>query len=203
MQDDDESWLDALAGHGKDPAESATVEGQALRQVLLARAAEPGSLTAEHPPVAERDPSREAELITRARTAGILPDTAGPARVRPARQWYARWPLQLAAASIVCLAVGVQLHSRLNEPAETLRSAGTGIVRISAADPVQLKSDLIRELRAAGVQATGYESFGRQGIDADLPSPLPAAVREILDRHGLPAPRDNVLQVEIDRAGSP
>jgi hypothetical protein len=53
------------------------------------------------------------------------------------------------------------------------------------------------------VRATGYESFGRQGIDADLPSPLPAEVRAVLDRHGLAAPRDNILQVEIDRAGSP
>jgi hypothetical protein len=203
MQDDDESWLDALAGHGKDPAKSATAEGQALRQVLLARATELQSMPTEHQSIAERDPAREAELIARARTAGILPDTVVPARVRSAGQWYARWPVQLAAASIVCMAVGVQLHSRLNAPTETLRSAGTGIVRISAADPVQLKSDLIRELRAAGVQATGYESFGRQGIDADLPAPLPAEVREVLDRHGLPAPRDNILQVEIDRAGSP
>jgi len=63
MQDDDESWLDALAGHGKDPAESATVEGQALRQVLLARGNEVKSKPAEHPAVAEQDPAREAELI--------------------------------------------------------------------------------------------------------------------------------------------
>lgn len=201
MQDDDGSWLDALAGNGKDAAKSATIEGKALREVLLARGLAFDSTLAENSPVAEQDPAREAELITRARAAGILPDA--PSASRSARPWYAKWPMQLAAASIVCMAIGIEWHSRFSVPTETLRSAGAGIVRISAADPVRLKRDLIRELGAAGVQATGYETFGHQGIDADLPSPLPAAVRDVLERHAIAVPRGNVLQVEIDLAASP
>jgi hypothetical protein len=78
-------------------------------------------------------------------------------------------------------------------PASVTRGMPSGVVRIRAADPRQLQQELIRELAAAGVTASGYESFGRPGIDADLPAPLPAAVGELLARHGIAAPADNVL----------
>jgi len=72
-----------------------------------------------------------------------------------------------------------------------------GIVRIQSADPIALKRMLLDELRAAGIEATGYERLGVQGIDADLPQPLPENVRAILNRHGIEAPRDGTLQIEI------
>jgi len=59
---------------------------------------------------------------------------------------------------------------------------------------------LIRELKAQACGRAGYESFGRQGVDADLPTPLPGQVREILARHGITPPADNVLQLEIEPA---
>jgi hypothetical protein len=200
MLEDDDSWLDGLAGSGKDPDAAASAEGRVLREMLRGAALQPHA--ADHAAIADEDPAREAELINRARAAGILPDGRAPAGRRSTRRWYSGWQVKLAAASIVCMAIGVQLYSRFGAPTETLRSAGEGVVHLSAADPVQLKRDLIRELDAAGVKAAGYESFGRQGIDADLPSPLPQAVREVLDRHGIPVPQDNILQVEIDLAAT-
>jgi hypothetical protein len=200
MQADDDSWLDGLAGNGKDPDKAASAEGRVLREMLRGAALDPD--TSDHPAIADEDPAREAALINRARTAGILPAERAPAGFPSTRRWYSRWQVKLAAASIICMAIGVQLYSRFGEPTQTLRSAREGVIHISAADPVQLKHDLIRELGAAGVKAAGYESFGRQGIDADLPSPLPQAVREVLDRHGIPVPQDNILQVEIDIAAA-
>ena len=83
------------------------------------------------------------------------------------------------------------------------RGASTGIVRLRAPDPMSLKRELMQELEGAGVHVTGYESFGRLGIDADLPTPLPEAVRAVLARHGIVPPHDSVLQVEIEPAESP
>jgi RNA polymerase sigma factor (sigma-70 family) len=73
----------------------------------------------------------------------------------------------------------------------------TRVAELSA-EQVPAAEDSVRQ--AAGVGASGYESFGRLGVDADLPAPLPAAVRDILARHGIAAPGDNVLQLEIEPA---
>jgi hypothetical protein len=83
-----------------------------------------------------------------------------------------------------------------------VRGTPDGIVRISAPDPVALKQQLIEELRAAGVSATGYELLGRHGVDADLPQPLTDAVRGVLEKHRIPAPPEGVLRVEIVAEGS-
>lgn len=45
---------------------------------------------------------------------------------------------------------------------------------------------LLDELRAAGVRATGYDQLGVEGIDADLPKPVPPRVRDVLTRHRRP-----------------
>jgi hypothetical protein len=89
---------------------------------------------------------------------------------------------------------------RTESPTPVTRGSGAGITKIQSEHPQELQQQLIRELQSAGVQARGYESFGRPAIDADLPAPLPSAVREILARHGIAPPKDNVLQLEIDAA---
>jgi hypothetical protein len=77
------------------------------------------------------------------------------------------------------------------------------VVRLQSADPAKLKQELLQDLAAAGVAAKGYERFGHQGIDADLPTPLPPALRQLLQRQGIAAPDDGVLQVEIDSGPAP
>jgi hypothetical protein len=208
MRDEDDNWLDALGGRANGPAEATTdTEGQSLRAAILARNA------ADETRVAAQDPDREAALIARASTAGVLPSgpveravTRGRALTRGAERrarWNTGWPVQLAAASIACVVIALALQMRTHPPAPVMRGAVSEIVRIKSPDPARLKEDLIRELAGVGVQATGYQSFGREGLDADLPAPLPADVRGVLQRHGIDPPRDNVLQVEIELASPP
>jgi hypothetical protein len=186
MRDDDDIWFDSLAGLRADEPDKAASAARAVRAAILSRRA------AEQAPVQGRDASREAQLIERARAEGLLPAN----RTRTVR----RWPAFLAAAAIAAVGVGVALHMRGTSPAFVTRGAASAIVRIRDRNPKQLQQELIRELEEAGVSARGYESFGRPGIDADLPSPLPAGVREILGRHGIAPPADDVLRLEIERA---
>jgi hypothetical protein len=195
MPDEDDRWFEALAGEGKaaTPGDPST-EGAALRAAILARA------VSDAGEVPETDPRREAQLLERARAAGLLPATP-PAAPERTKHRTLRW-LALAAV-LTCIAVGISLQMRPGTPTVVLRGDAGGLVRIRASDPLRLKQDLLRELNAAGVQATGYENLGRQGIDADLPQPVPDAVRNILQRHAIPLPTGTVLQLEIEAQSTP
>ena len=185
MRDDDDIWFDSLAGGEGDEPEKAALAARAIRT-------EPDANAAEEPPVVDDSGRRENELIARARAEGVL---------QPSRtSRYRRLPAFLAAAAIAGLAVTVALQMRTESPPPVTRGSASAIARIHSEHPKELQQHLIRELKAAGVQARGYESFGRPGIDADLPVPLTSAVREILERNGITPPRDNVLQLEIDAA---
>ncbi len=83
------------------------------------------------------------------------------------------------------------------ERPEVVRGTAQAVVRIEAADPSALQRQILEDLRRAGVEATGYERLGRHGIDADLPDLVPPAIERVLQRHGIPVPRDGVLAVEI------
>ena len=183
MRDEDDIWFDSLAGVKNDDPERAATAARAVRAAILTR------IAAEQPPVVDQSARRESELIARARAEGLLPAP---------RTTYRRLPAYLAAAAIAGLAVTVTLQMRHESPAPVIRASHSGIVRIRDERPKELQQQLIRELASAGVKARGYESFGRPGIDADLPTPLPSEVREILAHHGITPPQDNVLQLEID-----
>jgi hypothetical protein len=186
MRDDDDIWFDSLAGGKVDEPERAARAARAIRAAILTR------IAAEESPILDANARRENELIARARAEGVLP----PDRITRHR----RLPAFLAAAAIAGLAVTVTLQMRTESPTPVTRGSASGITRIQDEHPKALQQQLIRELKSAGVQARGYESFGRPGIDADLPAPLPPEVREILARHGIPPPRGNVLQLEFDAA---
>ena len=192
MSEEDDQWLGSLAGRTDTQAIAPDAEGTALRAALQAQSA------AEHNAVPLVDPAREATLIARARAAGLLPPAVDPVHTRRGHR-----PAWLIAAALACVVVGVTLQMRTLSPAPVLRGGADTVIRISAADPLQLKQTLIHELDAVGVHATGYERLGREGLDADLPEPLPAAVRAVLARHGIAARPGTVLQVEIEPAPSP
>jgi hypothetical protein len=188
MQDDDELWLDALAGRAT-PDSAAAREGRETRAAMLAR--DVGNVEVE-----QRDAAREQTLIERARRDGVLP-IAGAERQKPSSL-----RLSLATAAIVCLALGFWAIERPRDnDAFVVRSAPdgspNGTVRIESNDPEALKRRLLSDLRAAGVSANGYQRLGAQGIDADLPEILPEKVAAVLDRYHLAPPAEGVLRVEI------
>lgn len=186
MRNDDDIWFDSLGGSAVAAAQQTAIAASAVRAAILARHA------AENLPVADQNLQRESELVARARAEGLLPRKCALPR-RPGPAW-------LAAAAIGAIGVGLTLLMHTNMPASLTRGNPTAIARIHAEDPKRLQQELIQELHSAGVRASAYEAFGRQGIDADLPNPLPPAVRGILAHHGIAEPADNVLQVEIDTA---
>lgn len=104
--------------------------------------------------------------------------------------------LGAAALAIAVLTLGWHLRP-VETPEEAFRGSPDGVVHLQAADPRALKNQLVEELRAVGVQASGYEQLGVTGIDASLPQPVSQDLRGVLERHGMPVPKDGVLRVEI------
>lgn len=188
----DQNWLEALAGRASvtdDPI--ATSEALQLRRRMLARAVEPAvDLPAE-------DRAREEQLIARARREGLL-----PSRIIGKSSRFS-WRAMLAVAAVVCAAIVAGYQLRDASPPEVVRSGPSEVVRLSAANPLALKQQILDDLRSAGVTATGYERLGRQGIDADLPQPLSSEVRAVLQKYRIAVPADGVLRVEIDAEGTP
>ena len=187
IPEDDQNWLDALAGRAGTDSPGAR-EASNVREGMLRMA----STRATSAPAAQ-EREREAALIERARREGLLPEPE-----RAPWRWPWAWNAGLAVAAVAAIAIGIGLQ--LRAPVDTepvVRATPDGIVRLSAPDPATLKHELIEDLRAAGVSATGYELLGRHGVDADLPQPLTDAVRRVLEKHRIPPPQDGVLRVEI------
>ncbi len=192
----DRDWLDALAG--RTPAGShheAIREAQELRDHIQRNVRAPDVV------VAEQDAQREAQLLERARREGLIDPLQLTRRARRrVRPGIAGW-LALAAG-IAGIAVAPFLFLR-STPTEHFRAAGDRVIRIEAADPTALKMQILDELRAAGVRATGYEQLGVEGIDASLPEPVPPQVRDVLTRRHLTVPGNGVLRIEITAPGKP
>jgi hypothetical protein len=201
MADEDQIWLDALAGRvSADPSATGAAEAKALRELIRVQLREDGVA------VSEIDTARETQLLARARATGLLPAqpgiapsraTATPRSARPV------WLLTGGALAALGIIAGVVLNLLGSPPpSEIFRGIDSGTARIESAAPQALKAQLLRELNAAGVHATGYDRLGRLGVDADLPQPLTPAVQEVLQRHHLPIPKDGVLTVEIQAASA-
>ena len=188
--DDQDRWLDALAGRDVD---GGSPEGRALREQIRAQPPPPPAA------VAEIDPVREAQLIARARAAGLLPAESVIPRPgvvgAPRRFGVARWALM--AAVLAGVAIGVNTLRYMKVPPETFRGAANGVVELETQEPHALKERLIQELKDAGVSAKGYERLDRVGLDADLPLPVTPNVRRVLEQHQIPVPSDGELVVEI------
>lgn len=192
--DDLDRWLDSLAG--RDLGDG-SAEGRALRAQIRARAPEPSV------EVAQIDPTREEQLIARARETGLLApaNSQAPRDVKVFRRsGFAR--ASLAAAALAGIAIGVTTLWYTRVPTETLRGSANGVVELETRDPRALKLRLIQELKDAGISATGYERLDRVGLDADLPLPVAPNVRGVLERHHIPVPSDGALVVEIHTSGA-
>src|SRR5262245_4434535 len=173
---DDDQWLAALGRREAEDSPAAR-EALALRSAVLQLSDTREAVTAP-----ARDGVRETNLIARARGEGLLPT---PKRAPWRLSW--EWSAGFAAAALAAVAIGIGLYLNLGvEPEPVIRATPDGIVRISAPDPELLKQELVEELRAAGVSATGYELLGRHGVDADLPQPLTDAVLRVLEKHQIP-----------------
>ena len=113
-----------------------------------------------------------------------------------------------AAIAIGVLALGWQFRAPLSQSV-TQGAAGSAApitpvtaqtAHLRAADPAALKQQLVDELRAAGVEAIGYDRLGLSGVDAKLPTPVPDAARVTLEKYAIGVPADGVVRVEITQS---
>lgn len=197
----DQAWLDALAGRPHSgEARAARLEGELLREALRVSRAAGARESASVSQPALPDPERERTLLLRAQREGLVDAPAGPSTAAVAKRAarpVGRWIPLLAGAALAGIAIGITWQLRAPDEVATVRDAAEEIVRLEAPDPAALKERLLAELRTAGVEARGYEALGVQGIDADLPQPLPPAVRRLLEAHGIEPPGGGVLIIEI------
>lgn len=210
--DDTDAWLRALAGRtdGADAAPEVN-EARALRNFMQANLRQEMANAEAKSQVAVADASREAALIARARAAGVLPGTSAPAVTQAGTATGWRWWMQrlaaprpvLAFATVVALVVLGSRVLLVAPPADTVRGAEHGIVRLQSADPRALKQQITAELTRAGIRVSGYERLGRAGLDADLPLPVSPVVRALLARHRIPVPGDGVLTLEFETLAAP
>jgi len=107
--------------------------------------------------------------------------------------------LVAAAMAVAVLALAWNLRPTSDTSAAPF-DVVNGTVRVTASDPRALKQQIVADLAAAGAQANGYEQLGVIGIDADLPRPLTAEARAVLDKHRLAAPANGILRIEISKA---
>lgn len=185
MTDEDDMWLDALAGRAAtDERHAVAHEARQLREAILRQR---GPQVADAP---RRDARRERELLARAEREGLIRLSRRPA-------------ILAYAAAAVMAAIAMTWFLRPVQDIERVRGMSDDTVTLEAADPVSLKKQLLDELHAAGVSATGYERFGVQGIDADLPRPVPERVRAVLEKHHIDLPKDGVLKIEITAPDKP
>jgi hypothetical protein len=188
-EEDDLHWLNALAGPPTSGSTDAVgQEARTLRGLIGAQIKE--DIVA----VSTMDFARESALIARAKAEGLLPP-------RSRRPWF-QAAAGLAAAALLA-SVFIGLYRTSLPPSETFRGVQDGTVRLTSKDPSALKQQIIRELRAAGVPAEGYERLGRSGVDAELQKPISASARAVLERHHIPVPQDGALVIEIDAADPP
>jgi hypothetical protein len=141
------------------------------------------------------------ELITRARREGLLA-SQNPVAGSESSQQRLRWRVAIPTAAVILIAAAIGFwQSSLKQP-EYVRGVDHGATHIQAPDPAALRRQLTEELRAAGATVTGYERFGRLGMDVDLPKPVPREIAEILERHHIPVPADGILVIEVEAPDS-
>ncbi len=189
--DDDQHWLDLMAGRVAPEADARTRREAAwLRAALLSYrlAAPPGA-----PAAADE---RVGRLLARAHEAGILAATAQePPRTRkPANQW--RYALAACVVALGAVLIFMPARQGMDDPAGGVWR-GAPVQRIEAQDPTQGRQQLLNELRAAGFDAQPFERLGRLGIDVALPAPLPSPQATALKRLGLVPPEGPSLQIEF------
>ncbi len=198
MTDPDHDWMDTLAGRTPTDSSRGTIrEAERLRDFIQR------NVHAPDVDIPGQDTQREAQLLERARREGLIDPVELTKRSRrPVRPAAVRALIALAAAVAgIAVALGVFLHGA--PQTEHFRGPREEVIRIQSANPTALKMQILDELRAAGVRATGYEQLGVAGIDASLPEPVPPHVRKVLTRHRLAVPGNGVLRVEIAAPATP
>jgi hypothetical protein len=197
---DDERWLDALAGRAPADQQGVTgLEAARLRAALQQLDAAPTQALG-----AEAEQALLDQLLGQAAAApkpGLCPGCR--------RRWAALLDGLLArpvwGAALVGLgllfAVGLwqQPPGPPDPPIERAQPEAR-ILLLSHAQPRQRRDEIARLLGAAGAEVRRYERLGRFGLDAQFPQPLSADAQQRLAELKLGVDADGLLRLEIEEA---
>ena len=197
---DDERWLDTLAGRasaGQDGV--AGLEAARLRTALQQLDAAPTQALG-----AEVEQALLDQLLGQAAAApkaGLCPGCR--------RRWAALLdgllarPVWGAALAGLGLWLGVGLwQPPAEDPGAPVERAlpEARILLLSDAQPRQRRDELARQLGGAGATVRRYERLGRFGLDAQFPQPLSSDATQRLAELKLGVDADGVLRLEIEEA---
>lgn len=101
-----------------------------------------------------------------------------------------------AAIAVGVLVLGWRFSVPMSQQV-TSTAPTAAVTQLLAADPSALKRQIVDDLRAAGVEAIGYDRLGLSGVDAAVAAPMSSDVHAVLQKHGIPAPAGGVVRVEI------
>jgi hypothetical protein len=201
---DDEQWLNALAGRA-----SASVSASTELEARMLRAAVRQSPGVTVPAITGEDEQRLLTAVTAIRQIKAPRSAWGnePAAWRCSGcaqrwqlllQWFKSSPKAafgtcgaglLAGLAVFAVVEGwqsPQLAFDTLPPA--MRSSNQAELRVIAVDdPQAFRNQLANEMSAQGAQVRRYQRLGRFGIDARLPDPLPQALQQSLMRLEVPA----------------
>lgn len=211
--DDDQTWLDLLAGRAVPRADPQLArEAAALRDGMqrYRLAAPPAGVPAGD--------ERLQRLLARARAAGVLPAPDADVDPRPAASptpktaprppargaaltQPRRWPAVVLGLGLALGGMawwGLQPAPSSSPPPYVLR--GDGVLQRMSADAAAARTQrdaLLRRLRALGFEADAYEQLGRPGIDLVLAQPLTAAQQAALVDLGIAPGTGPQLRIEF------
>jgi hypothetical protein len=198
--DDDERWLDALAGRAPAGQQGvAGLEAARLRAALQQLDAAPTQALG-----AEAEQALLDQLLAQAAAApkaGLCPGCR--------RRWAALldgllarpvWSAALAGLGL-WFAVGLWQTPAEDTGAPIERALPDArILLLSDAQPRQRRDELARQLAGAGAKVRRYERLGRFGLDAQFPQPLSSDATRRLAELKLGVDADGVLRLEIEEA---
>ncbi len=203
--DDDQAWLDLMAGRGSDRAEPRTrAEAAWLRAAMLTYKV--------RAPIGDMpDPVQRLErLLERAVDAGVLPSAAarpslghGASTMTMVRGIWQTLraalrspPRVVVAVSVVLAALTLWMTQPVHAPeAPAMRGAPT-TQQIRSEQPEQERDRAMGLLRAAGFEVSAFTRLGRVGLEVDVPSTMSQAQSRALNQLGLGVPSTAVLVVE-------
>jgi len=195
--DDDQQWLDLLAGrHVAEPDRRTAQEAAWMRAALLAyRGQAPAGVPAA-------PDERMARLLARARTAGLIPTPKAGGSVRASRPTW-RWSIGAAAlvATLALLVAPWALRPGPDPDGTAVMRGDTVQVR-RVTDPAADRETVRAALQAAGLDSVPYQRLDRLGLDVELPPVLSPSQRESLTGLGLKPPTGPSLHVEFMAEGA-
>lgn len=180
---DDDRWLDALAGRGPADADATTREASAVRDAML---------RAEQKPVLEAQEveSGLARLRQRLDREGLL------VQRREAANW-GRWSMAASVLAVVGLVTWMGVSQQTKEPEFGYR--GGKVQEVIAPEPTRVADTLAADFRAIGIDVVRLDGGGVVLLEVLVQNRADPKLGELLAKHKLAAGDSGPILLRVAR----